>query len=180
MGFAYTLAKGEGYTGYDPYTDEIGGEAAIRARYWGPTSDDRRHNISATWSYDVPTWTEIPVIKQLIMDWQVSGIFRMLSGQAITPSCSSNNAGINNSNPTLTDGAGGARCELTGEPLFVELHRRSEHPGSGPSALQPGRVPHAAAKRQHRQLRQHARSAFCATRPGTSGTSRCRAASRST
>ena len=38
MGMAYTLAKGEGYTGYDPYTDEIGGEAAIRARYWGPTT----------------------------------------------------------------------------------------------------------------------------------------------
>ena len=104
MGFAYTLAKGEGYTGYDPYTDQIGGEAAIRARYWGPTTDDRRHNVSATWSYDIPTLTEMPVIKQLLMDWQVSGIFRMLSGQAITPSCSSNTAGINNSNPTLTDG----------------------------------------------------------------------------
>ena len=37
MGMSYTLAKGEGYTGYDPYTDEIGGEEAIRARYWGPT-----------------------------------------------------------------------------------------------------------------------------------------------
>ena len=118
MGFAYTLAKGEGYTGYDPYTDQIGGEAAIHARYWGPTTDDRRHNISATWSYDVPTWTEMPVVKQLLMDWQVSGIFRMLSGQALTPSCSSNTAGINNSNPTLTDGTGGARCELTGEPIF--------------------------------------------------------------
>ena len=45
MGMAYTLAKGEGYTGYDPYTDEIGGEAAISARYWGPTTDDRRHNL---------------------------------------------------------------------------------------------------------------------------------------
>ena len=66
----------------------------------------------------MPTWTEIPVIKQLVMDWQVSGIFRMLSGQAITPSCSSNTAGINNSNPTLTDGGGAARCELTGEPIF--------------------------------------------------------------
>ena len=101
MGFAYTLAKGEGYTGYDPYTDQIGGEAAIHARYWGPTTDDRRHNISATWSYDVPTWTEMPVIKQLLMDWQVSGIFRMLSGQAITPTCSSNTAGINNSQPDV-------------------------------------------------------------------------------
>ena len=66
MGFSYTLAKGEGYTGYDPYTDEIGGEAAVRARYWGPTNDDRRHNVSATWSYDVPTWTDKPVIKQLL------------------------------------------------------------------------------------------------------------------
>jgi hypothetical protein len=122
MGFAYTLAKGEGYrtaaADYDPYTDEIGGEAAVRARYWGPTADDRRHNVSATWSYDVPAFTQKPVIKQLLSDWQVSGIFRMLSGQALTPTCSSNTAGINNSNPTLTDGTNGARCELTGEPIF--------------------------------------------------------------
>jgi Carboxypeptidase regulatory-like domain/TonB-dependent Receptor Plug Domain len=124
MGFAYTLAKGEGYRDYDPYTDEIGGEAAIRARYWGPTSDDRRHNITGTWSYDVPTFSQVPVIKQLIMDWQVSGIFRMLSGQAVTPTCQSNNPGIANSNPSLTDGFymndATRRCELTGEPLFVE------------------------------------------------------------
>jgi hypothetical protein len=118
-GFAYTLAKGEGYTGYDPYTDQLGGEGAIRARYWGPTTDDRRHNISATWSYDVPTWTDKPVIKQLLSDWQFSGIFRMLSGQAITPTCTSNNAGINNSNPSLTDGIT-SRCEYTGAPLFVD------------------------------------------------------------
>jgi hypothetical protein len=119
MGFSYTLAKGEGYTGYDPYTDQLGGEAALHARYWGPTTDDRRHNISATWSYDIPTWTETPVIKQLLSDWQFSGIFRMLSGQAITPTCTSNNAGINNSNPSLTDGIT-SRCEYTGAPLFVD------------------------------------------------------------
>jgi hypothetical protein len=41
----------------------------------------------------------------------------LLSGQALTPSCSSNTAGINNSNPTLTNGVT-ARCELTGEPIF--------------------------------------------------------------
>ena len=40
MGFSYTLAKGEGYTGYDPYTDEIGGEAAIESPLLGP--DQRR------------------------------------------------------------------------------------------------------------------------------------------
>jgi hypothetical protein len=122
MGLAYTLAKGEGYhptTGYDPYTDELGGEAAIRARYWGPTTDDRRHNLTANYSYDVPSFTNMPVVKQLLSDWQVSGVTRLLSGQAVTPTCSSNNGGVNNTNPSLTDGIT-SRCELTGEPLFVE------------------------------------------------------------
>jgi hypothetical protein len=118
MGMAYTLAKGEGYTGYDPYTDEIGGEAAIRARYWGPTGDDRRHNLRINYSYDIPSFTEMPVVKHLLKDWQISGVTALLSGQAITPSCSSNNPGVNNSNPSLTNGVD-ARCELTGEPLFV-------------------------------------------------------------
>ena len=118
MGMAYTLAKGEGYTGYDPYTDEIGGEAAIRARYWGPTGDDRRHNLRVNYSYDIPSFTEMPVVKQLLKDWQVSGVTSLLSGQAITPSCSSNNGGVNNTNPSLTNGVD-ARCEMTGEPLFV-------------------------------------------------------------
>ncbi len=40
IGGAYTLAKGEGYTGYDPYTDEIGGKDAIRVALLG--SDGRR------------------------------------------------------------------------------------------------------------------------------------------
>jgi Carboxypeptidase regulatory-like domain/TonB-dependent Receptor Plug Domain len=123
MGMAYTLAKGEGYTGYDPYTDEIGGEAAIRARYWGPTSDDRRHNLRVNYSYDIPSFTEMPVVKQLLKDWQVSGVTSLLSGQAVTPTCQSNNAGIQNTNPSLTEGFyindATRRCELTGEPLFV-------------------------------------------------------------
>jgi hypothetical protein len=124
MGMAYTLAKGEGYRGYDPYTDEIGGEAAIRARYWGPTADDRRHNLRVNYSYDIPSFTEMPVLKYLLKDWQVSGITSLLSGQAITPSCTSNNPGVNNTDPSLSGlGTGtditNVRCELTGEPLFV-------------------------------------------------------------
>ena len=55
IGGAYTLAKGEGYTGYDPYTDEIGGKDAIRSRYWGPTAEDRRHHVSVNYSYNMPT-----------------------------------------------------------------------------------------------------------------------------
>jgi hypothetical protein len=121
-GFAYTLAKGEGYgtnaTSYDPYTNEIGGEQAVRARYWGPTTDDRRHHINVNYSYNIPTFTKTPVLKQIVMDWQVSGVTSLLSGQAVTPACSSNNAGVGNSNPTLTDGVT-ARCMLVGDPFTL-------------------------------------------------------------
>ena len=124
MGMAYTLAKGEGYRGYDPYTDEIGGEAAVRARYWGPTADDRRHNLVVTYSYDIPSFFDAPVLKQLLSNWQISGVTKMLSGQAVTPSCTSNNGGVNNTDPSLSGlGTGNditnVRCEMTGEPLFV-------------------------------------------------------------
>ena len=131
MGMAYTLSKGEGYqqstmfgVGYDPYTDEMGSEAAIKARYWGPTPEDRRHNLSVNYSYDIPGFATNSVLKYLTSNWQVSGVTRLLSGQAVTPSCVSTNTGIQNSNPSLTDGFFNtqqlltARCELTGEPIF--------------------------------------------------------------
>jgi hypothetical protein len=132
MGMAYTLSKGEGYQqsnnfgiGYDPYTDEMGGEAAIKARYWGPTPEDRRHNLAVNYSYDIPGFATNGFLKYLTSDWQVSGVTRLLSGQAVTPSCLSTNAGIQNSNPSLTDGFYNpdpqrlltARCELTGAPI---------------------------------------------------------------
>jgi carboxypeptidase family protein/TonB-dependent receptor-like protein len=131
IGMAYTLSKADGYNpsanfgeGYDPYTDEIGGEQAIKARYWGPTPEDRRHNLAVNYSYSIPGATSNGVLKHLTSDWQISGVTRLLSGQAVTPSCTSNNAGIQNSNPSLTDGFYNtarlltARCELTGEPIF--------------------------------------------------------------
>ena len=117
-GFAYTYAHGNGYTGYDPYTDQIGGKDAIRARYWGPTNENRRHNMIVNYSYDIPTFTEQGFVKQIVRDWQVSGVTRLLSGAPITPSCSSNNAGIQNSNPSLTDGIT-SRCMMVGDPFTL-------------------------------------------------------------
>jgi hypothetical protein len=123
MGMAYTLAKGEGYTGYDPYTDQIGGEAAIRSRYWGPTNEDRRHHLSVTYSYNIPTFLHASVLKYIASDWQLSGVTTLFSGQAITPNCQSNNPGIANSNPSLTDGfyvsAATRRCDLVGDPFTL-------------------------------------------------------------
>ncbi len=126
-GFAYTYANGVGYCaqgcnatnpGYDPYTDEIGGESALKARYWGPTAENRKHNLIVNYSYDIPTFTDNAFIKPLVRDWQVSGVTRLLSGAPITPTCSSNNSGVQNSNPSLTDGIT-SRCQLVGDPFTL-------------------------------------------------------------
>ena len=68
-GFAYTYASGYGYCaqgcnaqtnpGYDPYTDQIGGKDAIKARYWGPSAENRKHNMIVNYSYDIPTFTRV-------------------------------------------------------------------------------------------------------------------------
>ena len=127
-GFAYTYASGYGYCaqgcnaqtnpGYDPYTDQIGGKDAIKARYWGPSAENRKHNMIVNYSYDIPTFTRVPVIKQIAQDWQISGVTRLLSGAPITPTCASNNAGVQNSNPSLTDGIT-SRCMLVGDPFTL-------------------------------------------------------------
>ena len=125
MGLAYTYAKGKGYTGYDPYIEEIGGAALIRDYYYAPTPEDRTHNLVVNWAYEIPTATNVAVLKQILSDWQVSGIFKMLSGQGVTPSCSSNGTGINNTQPSLTDGLTAA-CQLTGEPVNLNLEQNPD------------------------------------------------------
>jgi hypothetical protein len=116
MGMAYTLAKGVGMTGYDVYTDMMGGADALRARYWGPTDVDRRHNLVVNYSYELPNpIPRVSVLKHLFSNWQVSGVTKFLSGTAVTPSCSSNNPGIANTDPSLTGVT--ARCMLVGDPF---------------------------------------------------------------
>jgi hypothetical protein len=117
MGVAYTLARGMGEQGYDEYTDALGGEAALRERYYGPTSVDRTHNLVVNYSYEIPSvMPDNRIVNAILGDWQVSGVTKFLSGTVVNPSCSSNNSGIANSDPTLTGIAD--RCMLTGAPLF--------------------------------------------------------------
>jgi hypothetical protein len=94
----------------------VGGEDALRARYWGPTDVDRRHNLVVNYSYEIPNPApDLRVLKYVLSNWQVSGVTKYLSGTAVTPTCSSNNPGIANTDPSLTGVT--ARCMLVGDPF---------------------------------------------------------------
>ena len=123
MGASYTLAKGEGMQGWDEYTAALGGEDALRERYWGPTNVDRTHNFVLNYSYEIPSVMEDNrIVSAILGDWQVSGVTKFLSGTALTPRCTSNNSGIANTDPSLSGlGTGtqttAVRCQLTGLPI---------------------------------------------------------------
>src|SRR4029453_14563321 len=121
MGLAYTLAKGVGWTGYNQdYLDADPSGALNRLRVWGPTANDRTHNLTLNYSYAVPKLTpRVPLLNAILRDWMVSGVTKYLSGAATQPACPPNPTGVVNQTPTLTPGATAA-CVYTGEPLFVE------------------------------------------------------------
>jgi hypothetical protein len=120
MGMAYTLAKGDGWTGFSPDIMEADPTGELnRLRFWGPTPNNRPHNLVVNYSYQIPNPTpETPVVTWILRDWQVSGLTKFLSGQATQPACSTTAAGVSNTNPTLTPGATFA-CEYTGEDVFA-------------------------------------------------------------
>jgi hypothetical protein len=120
MGLAYTLSKAEGVQGWDFATEELGGRAALRERYYGPPSasqnQDRRHILVLNYSYQMPNPTpNLPVLKWVLGNWEASGVTQFTSGNAITPTCNTNQGGVGNTDPSLTGVA--IRCELTGEPI---------------------------------------------------------------
>jgi len=129
LGLAYTLARAVGDTGWDPYTVDPsltlntvggvrqGGEALHHDLYWSATGTDRRHNLTFNYSYQIPNFMKsTPVVRNILADWQFSGVTKWLTGTAIDPSCGSNGSGVVNSTPSYTPGLG-ARCTLTGEPI---------------------------------------------------------------
>ena len=97
--------------GWDPYTQDL------RGRYYGPTATDRRHILNVNYSYQIPAFQESRLVRQVLKDWQVSGITKFTTGAPVSPTCSSNTAGIANSDPSLTGVA--VRCQLVGNPFAV-------------------------------------------------------------
>jgi len=118
-GLAYTLASGEGWNGYSPDIIEADPSGALnRQYYWGPTSNNRKHNLNINYSYMIPSAAQnVPVAKWVLRDWQISGVTKFLSGSPTQPSCSTTASGIANTNPTLTPGQT-AKCVYTGAGVF--------------------------------------------------------------
>jgi hypothetical protein len=146
MGLAYTLAKGMGMQNWDPYTADPnlqinmggkivqGGKDALKARYWGPTSVDRRHNLTINYSYAIPTlMPENKIVSAVLGNWQVSGVSKILSGTAANLTCTnSTTRGVAFSTPSYTNGIT-SRCNLTGEP--INAGKRVDPDPSNPDLL---------------------------------------------
>ena len=130
MGLAYTLSRGMGMQGWDPYTADPnltinmggkqvqGGDEALKARYWGPTAVDRLHNLTVNYSYLIPTLGKSNrILSAAFGNWQVSGVTKLLSGTAVNPTCANTTTrGVAYSQPSYTN-AVTSRCNLTGEPI---------------------------------------------------------------
>jgi hypothetical protein len=76
--------------------------------------------FAVNYTYQLPIPKVKNIGKYFINDWQLSGITQAQTGAPITPTCSTNTAGEQNTDPSLTGVA--ARCELVGNPFM---------PGSG-------------------------------------------------
>jgi hypothetical protein len=119
VGMAYTEARGDGWTGYSPDILDADPSGALnKLRFWGPTGNNRKHNLVVNYSYSIPTaLSSVPVAKWLLGDWQVAGVTKFQSGAPTQPGCTTTNSGIANTNPTLTPGESFA-CLYTGQGVF--------------------------------------------------------------
>ena len=101
FGVSYTWSKALGTTnGADNDFHRI--DEFDRQANYGPLNVDRRHNFSANFVYEIPRLSpklgDNRVVRVLLDDWQLSGIYRAVSGQPYTPGYTI--GGINNQNLT--------------------------------------------------------------------------------
>jgi hypothetical protein len=130
FGAAYTFSKALGTQGWDPYHK-------AREWYYGPLSQDRTHNLSINYSYNLPG-LKSGFARHLVNNWVISGITAYQSGAPVTPTCNVQGGTYADSDPSLsglgvyaTNGTGsfrnagpgayygtgfGARCRQVADP----------------------------------------------------------------
>ena len=120
MGLAYTLAKGEGWTGWNPdilAADPTG--ELNRIHFWGPTGNNRTHNLNVNYSYMIPNAAAGHAGGQ-VDPARLAGL-----GRHAVPERQCDAAGLQHDqhaasptrNPTLTPGVT-AKCVFTGEGIY--------------------------------------------------------------
>lgn len=96
---AYTLAKSEddsseqfiGVTSLESQATEFG-NFYDKAYDFGPSLFDVRHNVSANFTYELPTATGGGALGSVVSGWQLSGLLRVQSGAPFTPVINFNNS----------------------------------------------------------------------------------------
>jgi hypothetical protein len=111
VGVNYTWSKALGTANDDYAAGRIDG--LDRQANYGPLAIDRPHHFVANFVYQTPKVTD-GALGVLLNDWQVSGVYRWMSGNpyAVTAAIT----GVGASNLTGSDGGQGARIVVVGDP----------------------------------------------------------------
>lgn len=86
--------------------------------FYGPSDFDIRHNVNFAISYSLPFRPQVPVIRQLVSDWGIDGIFSARSASPVNV--------ITGDDPLNIGLTSYVRPNPTGEPIY--LHG-SQYPG---------------------------------------------------
>jgi hypothetical protein len=122
--FNYTLSKAMGTSSVDlpagnnnPNPNIVGfprnDQYQAQANY-APLDYNRRHNFLAQFVYQTPKVTDSRRLGWLANDWQISGIYRLMSGVPYTPTFTIQ--GLSAYGLTGTQGLEGARLLIVGDP----------------------------------------------------------------
>jgi hypothetical protein len=104
LGTSYTWSKDLTTASGD--TNFVRPDQYTRAAYYGPSSNDRRHNFALNYVYNLPTMEHMnAVTKAVLGGWQISGVTRFMTGTPYNPGYSITGAGGVNLTGSNTEGA---------------------------------------------------------------------------
>ena len=104
LGATYTWSKDLTTASGD--TNFVRPDQYTRAAYYGPSSNDRRHNFALNYVYNLPTMARMnAVAKAVLGGWQISGVTRFMTGTPYSAGYSITGAGGVNLTGSTTEGA---------------------------------------------------------------------------
>src|SRR5262249_14455525 len=112
LGVAYTWSKD--LTTAPADTSFVRPDQFTRQAYYGPSTNDRRHNFAVNYVYDLPILSDRNAfIKAVLGGWQISGVTRFMTGTPYTIGYSITGVSQQNITGSSTEGA---RVILLGNP----------------------------------------------------------------